>query len=53
MVNIKRTTLIVLSVVFLMVGILGIINVQFFTSNTMLELLEIAVGVCGLVIVAR
>jgi len=53
MANIKRTTLIVLSIVFLMVGILGLINVQFFASNTMLELLEIAIGVCGLVIIAR
>jgi hypothetical protein len=53
MANIKRTTLIVLSVVFLMVGVLGIADVKFFASNTMLELVEIAMGVGGLVIAAR
>ena len=53
MVNIKRTTLFVLSIGFLLVGVLGIASVQFFTSNTILELLEIALGVGGLVIAAR
>ncbi|MCE5343540.1 MAG: hypothetical protein LLF96_08185 [Eubacteriales bacterium] len=53
MANTKRTTLAVLSIVFLLVGVLGIANVQFFSSNTMLELLEIAMGVGGLVIGAR
>lgn len=51
--NIKRTTLFVLSIGFLLVGVLGIASVQFFTSNTLLELLEIASGVVGLVIAAR
>ena len=53
MVNLKRTTLFVLSIGFLLVGVLGIANVQFFASNTMLELLEIVLGVGGLVIAAR
>lgn len=51
--NIKRTALFVLSIGFLLVGVLGIASVPFFTSNTMLELLEIALGVAGLVIAAR
>ena len=51
--NTKHTTLFVLSIVFLMVGVLGIASVQFFTSNTTLELVEIAMGVGGLVIASR
>ena len=51
--NTKHTTLFVLSIVFLMVGVLGIASVQFFTSNTALELVEIAVGIGGLVIASR
>jgi hypothetical protein len=53
MANIKRSSLVVLSVVFLLVGVLGIADVKFFSSNTILELVEIAMGICGLVIVAR
>ena len=53
MANTKRTSLIVLSIVILLVGVLGIAKVQFFASNTTLELLEIALGVGGLVISAR
>lgn len=53
MANLKRATLVVLSVVFLLVGVFGIANVQFFASNTILELLEIAVGVSALAIAVR
>ena len=53
MANIKRTALVVLSVGFLLVGVMGIIDIPYCTSNTMLELLEIALGVIGLVISAR
>lgn len=53
MVATKRTMLFVLSIGFLMVGVLGIADVKFFTSNTMLELAEIAMGVVGLVIASR
>ena len=53
MANIKRTALIILSLGFLLVGVMGIINVEYCTSNTMLELVEIAMGVIGLVISAR
>ena len=49
----NHTALIVLSVVFIAVGALGIAGVQFFTSNTTLELIEIAMGAGGLVIAAR
>ena len=51
--NIKRTALFALSLGFLLVGVLGIASVQFFASNTILELLQIALGVVGLVIAAR
>ncbi len=53
MTNIKRTALVVLSVISLIAGVLGIGNVQFFTSNIMLELLEIVLGVGGLFIAVR
>ena len=53
MANIKRTALVVLSIGFLLVGVMGIIDIQYCSSNTMLELLEIAMGVIGLVISAR
>jgi hypothetical protein len=53
MTNIKRTALVVLSVISLMAGVLGIGHVQFFTSNIMLELLEIVLGVGGLFIAVR
>lgn len=49
----RRTMLIVLSIAFLLVGVLGIASVRFFTTNTMLELVEIAAGVIGLVIAVR
>lgn len=53
MANIKRTALVVLSVASLLVGALGIANVTFFTSNTILELLEILAGIGGLVVAVR
>lgn len=53
MANLKRSALLTLSIVFLLVGVMGIASVQFFASNTILELLEIALGVCGLVIAVR
>jgi hypothetical protein len=53
MITIKRIMLVALSVVSLMAGVLGIANVQFFTSNIMLELLEIVLGIGGLIIAVR
>lgn len=53
MVNIKRASLLALSIMFLLVGVLGIANVRFFVSNAILEVLEIALGVAGLVIATR
>ncbi len=53
MANIKRTMLFVLSIGFLLVGVLGIARVEFFTSNTLLELAEIVLGVGGLLVASR
>lgn len=53
MANNKHTTLFVLSIVFLVIGVLGLANVKFFASNTLLELVEMAMGIGGLVIAAR
>ena len=53
MTNIKRTALVVLSVVSLMAGVLGIADVQFFASNFLLELMEILLGIGGLYIAIR
>jgi hypothetical protein len=51
--NIKRTVLIALSIVTLAIGILGIANVGFFDSNVGLELIEIVMGIGGLIIAVR
>ena len=53
MTNIKHTMLFALSIVFLLVGVLGTARVEFFTSNTMLELVEIVLGVGGLLVASR
>jgi len=49
----KQTALVVLSVVSLVVGALGIADVSFFTSNNGLGLLQIILGVGGLIIAVR
>ena len=49
----KHTALVVLSIVLLVVGVLGIVNVDFFASNNGLGLLEIMLGVGGLIIAVR
>lgn len=51
--DIKRTVLTVLSIVTLAFGILGIANVGFFNSNVGLELIEIVMGIGGLIIAVR
>lgn len=51
--DIKRTVLIVLSIVTLSIGILGIASVGFFNSNVGLELIEIVMGIGGLIIAVR
>ena len=49
----KHTALVVLSITSLVVGALGIAGVSFFTSNNALGLLEIILGVVGLIIAVR
>ncbi|MCE5343539.1 MAG: hypothetical protein LLF96_08180 [Eubacteriales bacterium] len=49
----KHTALIVLSVGLLVIGALGIADVGFFTSNNGLGLIQIMLGVAGLVIAVR
>lgn len=51
--RIKQTALVVLSVGALVVGALGIADVAFFTSNNGLGLIEILLGVGGLIIAVR
>jgi hypothetical protein len=51
--RLKQTALVVLSVGSLVVGALGIADVGFFTSNNGLGLLQIALGVLGLIIAVR
>ena len=51
--NIKFIALLVLSIVVLAVGILGIGNVGFFNSNVGLEVIEIILGIGGLIVALR
>lgn len=51
--RLKQTALFVFSIGTLAVGALGIANVSFFVSNNGLGLLQIAVGVCGLLVAVR
>ena len=51
--RLKQTALIVLSIGSLVIGALGIADVSFFTSNNGLGLIQIALGVTGLVIALR
>jgi hypothetical protein len=51
--NLKLIALIALSIVILAIGILGIANVGFFNSNVGLEIIEIIVGIGGLIIALR
>ena len=47
--NLRLIALLVLSVAFLFIGILGIANVPSFGSNAGLEILEIVLGIGGIV----
>jgi len=51
--KIKKIALYVLSIVSLVVGVLGIADVGFFSSNSGLELVEILLGVGGLIAAVR
>ena len=51
--NIKHLALLVLCIIFMAIGILGIANVGFFDSNAGLEIIEILLGIGGLVIAVR
>ena len=51
--NIKFIALIVISIVILGVGILGIGDVGFFNSNVGLEVIEIILGISGLIVALR
>jgi hypothetical protein len=47
---VKKTALAVLSIAFLVIGIFGLVGVGFFSSNTVLEIIEIVLGGGGLLI---
>ena len=47
----KKHALLVFSIAFLAIGILGIIGVGFFHSNQILEIIEIVLGGVGLLLV--
>lgn len=51
--NIKFIALLVLSIVVLAVGVLGVGNVGFFDSNVGLEIVEIILGIGGLIVALR
>ena len=51
--NFKFIALLVLSIVVLAVGVLGIGNVGFFNSNVGLEVIEIILGIGGLIVALR
>ncbi len=51
--SMKQTALVVLSIGSLVIGALGIADVSFFTSNNGLGLLQIILGVGGLIIAVR
>jgi hypothetical protein len=46
----KKTALIVLSIAFLVIGIFGLMDIKFFQSNTILEIIEVVSGSIGLII---
>jgi len=47
----KKHALLVFSLAFLAIGILGLIGVGFFHSNTVLEIIQIVLGGVGLLLV--
>ena len=51
--RLKHNALVALSIGSLVIGALGIADVSFFTSNNGLGLIQIALGVVGLIIAAR
>lgn len=51
--KLKQTALVTLSVGSLLVGALGIADIGFFTSNNGLGLIQILLGVIGLIIAVR
>ena len=46
--TIKKNFTLILSLAFIVVGVLGLIGVAFFTSNTILEIIQVALGGIGL-----
>lgn len=46
----KKTALVVLSIAFLVIGVFGVVGVGFFSSNTILGIIEIILGAGGLLI---
>ncbi len=51
--NTKNVMLLIFSIIFLFIGILGIGNVKFFDSNVGLEIVETVLGIGGLLYVLR
>ncbi len=46
----KRTMLYILSIVLIAVGVLGLFNVKYFDCNTVVEIIETALGAVGLIV---
>ncbi len=51
--NFRQGMLLLFSIIFLFIGILGIGNVQFFDSNVGLEIIETILGIAGLLYALR
>lgn len=48
--TLKRSLTLVLSIAFLAIGILGLLGVGFFSSNNVLEIIQVALGAVGLLL---
>lgn len=48
--NLKLIALFVLSIAFIVIGLLGLLGVGFFSSNVGLEIIELILGAAGLII---
>lgn len=44
----KRSFYLIMSIAFLVIGVLGLLNVGFFSSNSILEIIQVVIGALGL-----
>jgi len=44
----KRSYFLIMSIAFIVIGVLGLLGVGFFSSNTVLEIIQIVIGGLGL-----